>query len=58
MSDLKESAIILSLSEDYACNQISFDDYRKQRRAILLQLEKQLNQIDIDSEKTEHDVVV
>ncbi len=45
MSDLNASAIITALSDDYANNLITFSKYRSQRRIILLQLEKELNQV-------------
>lgn len=45
MSDLDVSIDIMALADDYANNLISFADYRAQRREILLQLEKDLNQV-------------
>ena len=57
MSDLKESIIIKTLCDDYANNHISFTEYRYQRRKILLQLDKDFNQVDFDESELE-DVLV
>ena len=57
MSDLKVSSLIRTLSENYANNRISFDEYRFERRQILRDIDSEFNQIVFDEMQLDNSIL-
>ncbi len=43
MNDLHSSSLLWTLSDDYANNRISFQEYRSQRKILLCKIDEEYN---------------